>query len=195
MTTAVNTTKEDLAIVLSFVAKAEAFRDFVENEFSPACDRLEAAGYPGVGWIACWADGDSNPVNDCDSIADQADFMRVANGTPGAADWYFRRIEEWTSLDSVRVEYSGAREQAVVAFDRNFGSRFPELDRQVSEVVQAVERLDYLRSHRSHYHDPDRAIKDAEKLDGRPLDEVKADLITAVRDAVGKLTGYAVPVA
>jgi hypothetical protein len=177
----IDRTAADLETAFDYGRRIEELRRFVEKEMKPAIERLEAAGYPAADLLAGVLDHNPRDEPEFDLILDQLDMVRAANGQPGVADWLFWRVSAWNSLDEARAElehgddYSVA--DAVVAFEHKFMDTYPKLQRLISLVTR----------HKAPAGTP----WDITELDGRPLDDIEAE----VRKAVAKMTGAVTAVA
>ena len=166
MTTAVNTTKEDLAIAYEFGKRAAALDRFVEEKVKPAYERLEAAGYDGA-WLVGTAAGLTSDQIQLENL----ETLRASNGYPGAADWLFYRVQNLESIDwrarDFGYEKDKAKLNAFLAFDQLFAQRYPDMYRMLA-----------LAASRSENYNSDRL----QIIEGRRYDDIETDIFEAVAE-------------
>jgi hypothetical protein len=169
-----DTTKDDLAIAFDFGKRAAALDRFIEENVTPAYQRLEAAGYDGA-WLVGTAAGLTSDQIQLDDL----EILRTSNGYPGAADWLFYRVENLEAFDERGRDWDDdeyrSKLNAFLAFDRLFGHRYANLYRML--VIAA--------SRSTNYHEDREQV-----IEGKRYEDIKSEIFTAV----GEITG-AEPVA
>lgn len=171
----------DLAVAFSYEKVVTKFTQFIKEEMLPALDRLEAAGYPGTDLLMCAVQTD--PAYNPDFIGQLFDIVHAANGQPGAAHWLLYRAHWRNSMDEVR-NINGEEGVAAVAFDHKFTATYPELATVISHLATEKARRDLIETSAWGRGETSK-LEDVVEVDGRPLEEIQAEILAAVANLTG----------